>query len=487
MIRAWIKNSMIPERQRSFAYATSAKDLWDNIKEKYGQRNDILLSKLKKSISNFKQNNLSLTSYYSQLHNLMNELENMEPKNRCICDARYDVTETKERDRMIQFVNGLNDSYEVVKNQILLIDPLPSMSRAYGLILQIEQQRELGLNLEMNALNIMQKETSVSKKQWEKKKLDKKNLICEFCKKRGYGKDTCFKLHGTPDWFKEMTEKKTILKSNNVVHGGGISKEESHTGTVKDISLANMEIKDLIRCEVQKLIHSAPESPIAFSNMVFDYAGNSLSCHTEHNNINSTWILDNGASCHIGTQRDLFSNLSPVTHNLHVYLPDGSSCSPMFSGSVKITPRITLHNVYLIPNFTVNLISVSTLLNCNDLSLIFYPHVCVIQDLSSSEEVGKAHQKGNLYFLYSTIPPPKPAENQSRSSSVCFNSSFCNKTIWHQRMGHAFDDVMNHLDLGMKFNIKPCDTCHKAKQHRQPFFKSPVNAVNNFDLIHMDL
>lgn len=47
----------------------------------------------------------------------MNELENMEPKNRCVCEARHDFVENKERDRMIRFVNRLNESYEAVKNQ----------------------------------------------------------------------------------------------------------------------------------------------------------------------------------------------------------------------------------------------------------------------------------------------------------------------------------------------------------------------------------
>lgn len=63
MIRVWIKNSMVPELQRSFAYVTNTKDLWDSIKEKYVQKNGILLSKLKKTISNSRQQNMTLTTY----------------------------------------------------------------------------------------------------------------------------------------------------------------------------------------------------------------------------------------------------------------------------------------------------------------------------------------------------------------------------------------------------------------------------------------
>lgn len=484
MIRAWIKNSMLPELQRSFAYVTSAKDLWDNIKEKYGQRNGILLSKLKKNISNFTQRNLTLTDYYTQLHNLMNELENMEPKCRCVCEARLDTAVNKERDRMIQFVNGLNETYEAVKNQLLLMEPLPSMSKAYGLILQIEQQREHGLHFEMNVLNLAQKEFSLPKKLLEKKKIEKKNLICEFCKKRGHRKDTCFKIHGTPDWFKEMIGKKPIMKANNAVIGNS-SKPGTETKNEGVVPSEDLNIKDLIRAEVQRMMHTAQETPVDFSNMLIDYAGNLSTCKNDKPDDSSIWILDSGASCHIGTQKNLFSNLTPIKNKPLVYLPDGSTCSPKFTGSVQLTSRITLHNVYFIPDFKFNLISVSTLLLSNDLVLTFYPLVCIIQDLHSKAEVGRAHQQGNLYFIYSIIPPPPLTV--ANSDVIAPISNHCNELLWHQRLGHASDDVLNHLDFGIKFQCKPCDSCHKAKQHRTSFHKNAVSAEHLFDLIHMDL
>ncbi|KAL0461989.1 UNVERIFIED_CONTAM: hypothetical protein Slati_0086500 [Sesamum latifolium] len=38
--------------------------------------------------------------------------------------------------------------------------------------------------------------------------IDKRNTICEHCGKVGHGNDTCFKLHGVLDWYKELTDKK---------------------------------------------------------------------------------------------------------------------------------------------------------------------------------------------------------------------------------------------------------------------------------------
>ncbi|KAL0446351.1 UNVERIFIED_CONTAM: Retrovirus-related Pol polyprotein from transposon RE1 [Sesamum latifolium] len=38
--------------------------------------------------------------------------------------------------------------------------------------------------------------------------MDKRNLICEHCHKTGHSKKTCFRLHGVPDWYKELGDQK---------------------------------------------------------------------------------------------------------------------------------------------------------------------------------------------------------------------------------------------------------------------------------------
>jgi len=37
----------------------------------------------------------------------------------------------------------LNESYQVVRSNILMLNPLPSVSQASGMVLQEEQQREM--------------------------------------------------------------------------------------------------------------------------------------------------------------------------------------------------------------------------------------------------------------------------------------------------------------------------------------------------------
>lgn len=75
MLRTWIRHSIANEFQENFAYVTSSKRLWDSIKEKLGQTNRIVKSKLKKVITNLKWGDMFVTAYYTKLSKLMNKLE----------------------------------------------------------------------------------------------------------------------------------------------------------------------------------------------------------------------------------------------------------------------------------------------------------------------------------------------------------------------------------------------------------------------------
>lgn len=49
---------------------------------------------------------------------------------------------------------GLNDSYGHVRNQILLMEPLPSVNRAYSMVLRVEKQRNVQIQFTDTSENI---------------------------------------------------------------------------------------------------------------------------------------------------------------------------------------------------------------------------------------------------------------------------------------------------------------------------------------------
>ena len=62
----------------------------------------------------------------------------------CSCGGVKPLQEYLQREHVMVFLMGLNDMYANVRGQILLIDPLPPISKVFSLILQEEKQCVVG-------------------------------------------------------------------------------------------------------------------------------------------------------------------------------------------------------------------------------------------------------------------------------------------------------------------------------------------------------
>ncbi|KAL0437101.1 UNVERIFIED_CONTAM: Retrovirus-related Pol polyprotein from transposon RE1 [Sesamum radiatum] len=96
-----------------------------------------------------------------------------------------------------------------------MLDPLPDIERAFSMVYAVEKQREV--QIEMNdsishmacQLTLKNNKGEGDKPMYKKKPyIDKRNAICSNCRKPGHTQDTCFQLHGVPDWYKTLTDKK---------------------------------------------------------------------------------------------------------------------------------------------------------------------------------------------------------------------------------------------------------------------------------------
>ncbi|KAK6144765.1 hypothetical protein DH2020_021585 [Rehmannia glutinosa] len=102
MLIIWILNSLSKIYYMFSLYERNAKELWDDdIAERFGGCNGPLHYQLK-----------------------------------------WDM-----KDKLIQFLMGLNESHEHVRSQILIMDPLPKINKAYSMLLTIEKQRNAQLEV----------------------------------------------------------------------------------------------------------------------------------------------------------------------------------------------------------------------------------------------------------------------------------------------------------------------------------------------------
>ena len=59
------------------------------------------------------------------------------------CGASKAISEFSEENKLMQLFMGLHDGYDQVRSQILLLDPLPSVNKAYSMILRVESQHQV--------------------------------------------------------------------------------------------------------------------------------------------------------------------------------------------------------------------------------------------------------------------------------------------------------------------------------------------------------
>lgn len=99
------------------------------------------------------------------------------------------------------------------------------------------------------------------------------------------------------------------------------------------------------------------------------------------------------------------------------------------SGSIVLSPTLTLHNVLYIPTFHVNLLSIAKLVNSNDCHVKFTANSYTILKNHSKAVIGTANLQRGLYVLDAT------SQSQALHSNV---ASSCN--LWHIRLGHISND-----------------------------------------------
>lgn len=75
----------------------------------------------------------------------------------CFCNMMNIVTGREEKEKVMQFLTGLNESYSQVRGSILMMSPLPDTRKVHGLILQQGKQMEVATHREISmASNAMQ-------------------------------------------------------------------------------------------------------------------------------------------------------------------------------------------------------------------------------------------------------------------------------------------------------------------------------------------
>ncbi|GKD02129.1 ribonuclease H-like domain-containing protein [Tanacetum coccineum] len=193
------------------------------------------------------------------------------------------------------------------------------------------------------------------------------------------------------------------------------------------------------------------------------------------------WYMDTGATSHLSSHTGNLQT-SFLNHNFHLVIVGNESSMPVTHyGHVQIpNPYRPLHlkNVLVTPNIIKNLVFVHKFTTDNKCSIDFDPYGFTVRDYHTRQTL-RCDSTGDLYPL------------QIAASTFALLTN--NHSLWHQRLGHPGDNVIQTMSSRglVSYNKQNtqhlCRACLLGNQTKLPFQRSTFIVTSSFDIIHSDL
>ncbi|XP_027910412.1 uncharacterized protein LOC114169457 [Vigna unguiculata] len=186
---SWSKSfaTALSAKNKSILWMDKSEDIWRDLKSRFFQGNLLHISELQSEASSLKQGNASMIEYFTKMRVLWDELDSFRPylicncSAKCSCDLAGISHQRKTEDHAMQFFRGLNEQYSNVTSHVLMMDPIPSISKIFSYVVQ--QERQIGGHNFFNGVEA---------------KINSTTVTCSYCKKAGHTKSICYRKHGFP-------------------------------------------------------------------------------------------------------------------------------------------------------------------------------------------------------------------------------------------------------------------------------------------------
>ncbi|XP_073132836.1 uncharacterized protein [Henckelia pumila] len=363
MVMAWLINSMEESIGETYLFHLSAKDIWDAVTLAYSDLEDSSqVFEQRNQIRNMRQGDGTVTQYFSALKKLWHEMDLF-----TVCkwnDPDDGVLYRKmlAKNRVYDFLAGLDRSLDEVRGRILGIKTLPSIDEVFAEVRREESRKRVMLH----TLPSTENTALVTRTPESRSDSHMKNgkPWCERCERPYHTIETCWKIHGKPaNWvpnkFKNLEKRGFQASANSEV-------DENKSDAV--FSTAQME-------QLCKLLSGTA----GFSNLTDK--GTKFTVLSDLTTKGTPWIIDSGASDHMSSSKKFFSSYTHCKIHQKVKIADGSYTHVQGVGTLSLSNSIVLKDV--------------------------------LHDQISGKRIGSANAVSGLYYLQDEPIPSCPTPGQS--------------------------------------------------------------------------
>ncbi|XP_023745444.1 uncharacterized protein LOC111893609 [Lactuca sativa] len=143
MIKGWLTTTMEKRIRSSVKCASTSIEIWADLKEHFGKESAPRAYELKRTLTITHQDRVSVSTYYTKMRSVCDEIQSVCPLpsctcGKCTCNIGKKLTESKEKERLYEFLLGLDDVFSTVRTQILTSKLTPTLGEAYHLVAEDE-------------------------------------------------------------------------------------------------------------------------------------------------------------------------------------------------------------------------------------------------------------------------------------------------------------------------------------------------------------
>lgn len=250
--------------------------------------------------------------------------------------------------------------------------------------------------------------------------------------------------------------------------------------------------------ECRKKQNGEPRRPPPESHVLTSTSKPSVlvTCEIYTTHMSETWFLDSGATHHVCYTKQNFQTYLPARDETFLVVGNNSRVAVLGTGTMLlITPqdfRVTLYQVYHVPDMIKNLVSLSSLLSTSDFHTKFDQTGCLITYLPDPACSIQAYLKEALYCLDMKTSSAAAAYISSASQIGDVSQA----ALWHSRLAHVNESKLISLHKSglyrhtlPSFSSLPlCDACARGKSKVSAYSKrSAYRAAVKLELVHTDL
>ncbi|KAJ0771859.1 putative retrotransposon gag domain, retrotransposon Copia-like protein [Helianthus annuus] len=391
VVLTWLLNYVSEELFLGQVFSSLASEVWEDLKETYDKIDGSVVYDLFKKINSISQNGSTVADYYNRLTTMWKQFDAMLQLPTCSCKAAKDYNDFTMLIKLMQFLMGLDDVYQPVRTNLLTRETFPSVKVAYSVVSREESHRLTSNGSKgQNVAFVSKPNQSIdSKKRTTNQRGPNSSLKCTHCNMLGHTIERCFEIIGYPPGFKK--------KPNNVSGKGKSNAAVSSSSSQSSgLPFTAEQIAKLLSLVGEK---TSVDSPGVGGESCF--FNNSVSCSSSllFGSVYS-WIVDSGASQHmVNNDKDMFNVVDVSEFDIKVGHPNGTSIKVLKIGNIKLMGDIILKDVFYVPGYHVNLLSVHRLARDNGVEVVFNEDSCVLQDFKSKKILVTGSQDSGLYLV----------------------------------------------------------------------------------------